>query len=157
MRRSGFARPVVATTPPAPPTKGRGGAIARVGEAVLAVPKSPAERNQAFRDLARGEDCVAMIYRVCNHDPATVVLAHTNTLSDQKGMGYKGHDSRGFFACSACHSYIDERRAESDAIAMIVRQASIRMDRRLREIADNPAERPWRVAAARWAIERREG
>ena len=44
---------------------------------------------------------------VCNFDASTVVLAHFRMPGD--GMGRKPHDSRGAYACSACHNFVDGR------------------------------------------------
>ena len=44
---------------------------------------------------------------VCNHNPETTVLAHYRMKGD--GMGRKPPDSRGAFACSACHDAVDSR------------------------------------------------
>lgn len=125
---------------------------------MIGVPKKPADRNQNLRDLANGEDCTVMLpFGAC--DPATVVWAHTNTLADQKGKGYKGHDSAGFFACARCHSAIDQPPSSSNmtpsVLAIIVRRAQARTDARLTQIANSPTMRPWKISAAKWALERR--
>ena len=58
---------------------------------------------------ARGEECQVRLAGICNHDPATVVLAHLNG----GGMGMKHLDMHGAYACSACHDALD-RRAQHD-------------------------------------------
>lgn len=124
------------------------------------IPKQPADRNPRLRELAEGEACtVLMIGGAC--DPATVVWAHTNEQADQKGKGYKGHDSQGFFACHRCHSMIDQPPASvgltRERMLEIVRLAQDRTTERLRQIAGSPTMRPWKVQAARWTLERRKG
>lgn len=115
--------------------------------------KNPSTRNQAFRDLARGEDCTAMIPGVCNFNPETTVLAHSNLMADGKGMGYKSDDSSGIFCCSSCHSFLDQGKATKEEKAAVFEKAQIRMIHRLGDIASNPAGKPRNVAAARWALE----
>jgi hypothetical protein len=115
-------------------------------------PKSPALRSQALRDLAKGETCTVCMGGRC--DSATTVWAHTNTLSDNKGMGYKASDERGFFAGDECHKEIDQgAHLSPDDKAALVLQAQIRTLARLREIAGNAALKPWRVNAAQWALD----
>jgi hypothetical protein len=121
-------------------------------------PKSPADRNQAVRDLAMGEDCQVRYQPVCRRDPLYTVWAHTNTQADQKGMGYKGHDSEGVLACDRCHEVLDAGRDRLGPIQLqeLWRGAKQRTLIRLRFIANSIAERPWRVRAARWAVQQLE-
>jgi hypothetical protein len=62
--------------------------------------------SQTLRNSAKGQDCTLQFQGVCNHDPATTVLAHLP--SPVKGMGNKGDDFHAVFACSACHAYLDQ-------------------------------------------------
>lgn len=64
-----------------------------------------------IRRAARGQDCTLMIPFVCNRDPETTVLAHSNSLADGKGMGLKAPDTAAAFSCAACHDVLDGRRA----------------------------------------------
>jgi hypothetical protein len=125
---------------------------------VPGAPKNPADRNRRLRELADGEDCtVRLPGGAC--DPATVVWAHTNSLSDQKGRGYKGHDSQGFFACYRCHSALDQPGAggltQPQREAAIARAQGV-TSRRLEQISASTTMRPWKIDAARWALDRRE-
>lgn len=115
-------------------------------------PKSPASRNANLRQLANGETCCVCMGRYC--DPATTVWAHTNTLGDNKGMGYKGDDARGFFAGYLCHHLIDQGRLSAEEKAGFVLMAQSRTKARLEEIASDPLTREWKRKAARWALER---
>ncbi|MBY0241827.1 MAG: DUF1364 domain-containing protein, partial [Burkholderiaceae bacterium] len=47
---------------------------------------------------------------VCNYNPETTVLCHSNFLADGKGMGLKAPDDRAAFGCAACHDVLDGRR-----------------------------------------------
>lgn len=91
--------------------------------------------SQPVRDSAQGEDCTLEIQGVCNHDPATTVLAH---LPDEShGMGRKSDDASACYACSACHDVIDERthwpRHEEPWREWYFRRAQTRTLRRLIE------------------------
>jgi hypothetical protein len=72
--------------------------------------KSTRPRMTPIRKAARGKDCTLMIAGVCNSDPATTVLCHSNSLADGKGMGLKAPDTAACFGCSACHDVLDGRR-----------------------------------------------
>ncbi|AWL07659.1 DUF1364 domain-containing protein [Massilia oculi] len=71
--------------------------------------KSRAKSTPARR-AARGRDCTLMLPGVCNRDPATTVLCHSNRLADGKGMALKAPDSAACFGCSDCHDVLDGRR-----------------------------------------------
>lgn len=60
-----------------------------------------------IRKAARGQPCTIRAPGVCNHDPETTVLAHAPCID--KGMGIKGPDWWGAFACSSCHDFLDGR------------------------------------------------
>jgi predicted chitinase len=61
-----------------------------------------------LRNSAKGQPCMFQIPGICNHDPATVVLAHLP--SEIKGMGNKSDDFHAAFACQNCHEAIDNHR-----------------------------------------------
>jgi len=63
--------------------------------------------SQALRDSAKGQKCTLRLTGICNHDPATTVLAHLP--NPVKGMGNKGDDWHAVFACSSCHAALDQR------------------------------------------------
>lgn len=66
-------------------------------------------KSTAIRRSARGEECQLRIKGVCNHNPETVVLCHSNLLADGKGMGLKAPDTKACYGCSACHDVMDGR------------------------------------------------
>jgi len=72
--------------------------------------KSKGPRMTPIRKSARGEDCLLALPGVCNRDPETTVLCHSNSLADGKGMGLKAPDTAACFGCSACHDVLDGRR-----------------------------------------------
>jgi len=59
------------------------------------------------RKAARGQNCTLRIQGVCNHNPDTVVLCHSNRIEHGKGMGIKADDKYACFGCSACHAVLD--------------------------------------------------
>lgn len=67
-------------------------------------------RSTKIRKSARGEACTIRIPGVCNHNPETTVFAHR----PGGGMGLKGHDLFGAYACSACHDAMDGRTGGLD-------------------------------------------
>ncbi len=71
--------------------------------------KSRAKSTPARR-AARGRECTLVLPGVCNRDPATTVLCHSNRLADGKGMALKAPDSAACFGCSDCHDVLDGRR-----------------------------------------------
>lgn len=99
-RGSGFKTPVA------------GAGLLRV--AAVQLTRKPIKKSRAkstpARRAARGRDCTLMLLGVCNRDPATTVLCHSNRLADGKGMGLKAPDSAACFGCSNCHDVLDGRR-----------------------------------------------
>jgi len=67
-------------------------------------------RSRKLRESAREEPCTLRIPGICCHDPETTVLAHPPVANG--GMGTKGSDLEGAFACWRCHDELDERRAQ---------------------------------------------
>lgn len=63
--------------------------------------------SKKIRDAARGEQCTLRIPGVCCHDNDTTVLAHPPVANG--GMGAKGSDVDGAFACHQCHDVLDGR------------------------------------------------
>lgn len=61
-----------------------------------------------LRNLARDQCCMVRLAEICNHDPATTVLAHYR-LIDISGAGMKSPDLLAAWACSSCHDVIDRR------------------------------------------------
>lgn len=71
----------------------------------MSLQKQQRHESRHLRDSARGQPCLVRIPGICNHDPATTVLAHLNG----GGMGTKKSDLFGAFCCSDCHDVIDGR------------------------------------------------
>lgn len=65
-----------------------------------------------LRKSAAGETCTLQIVNVCNRDPRTTVLAHLD--SEFKGMALKSPDYLAVFACSSCHTAIDQHKIDRD-------------------------------------------
>lgn len=62
-----------------------------------------------IRLSARGEECTIRLPGVCNFNPETTVLCHSNLLEDGKGRGIKAPDEKAAYGCSACHDVVDGR------------------------------------------------
>lgn len=112
--------------------------LKREPKARKSMKKSRAKSTPARR-AARGRDCTLMLLGVCNRDPATTVLCHSNRLSDGKGMGLKAPDSAACFGCSDCHDVLDGRRPLPDWItrqqledafdhAMVITQEQLKLE-----------------------------
>lgn len=93
---------------------GRGSGFARVSTKPGKSMKARGPKMTPIRRAARDQECTLRIPGVCNMDPATTVLCHSNLVSDGKGMGLKAPDSAACFGCSACHDVLDGRRPRPD-------------------------------------------
>ena len=80
--------------------------------------KSKGPRSTPIRRAARGQDCTLRL-AVCNFDPDTTVLCHSNFLADGKGMGLKAPDTAAAFGCSACHDVLDGRRPRPADLSLL--------------------------------------
>lgn len=65
-------------------------------------------RSPKLLKAAKGQECMIQIPGVCNGNPETVVAAHSNWYEHGKGGALKAHDIFHAWACSACHSAIDQ-------------------------------------------------
>ena len=87
--------------------------------------KSKGPRSTPIRRAARGQDCTLRL-AVCNFDPDTTVLCHSNFLIDGKGMGMKAPDMAAAFGCSACHDVLDGRRLRPADLSLVGLEAAFR-------------------------------
>lgn len=81
--------------------------------------KTSRPKMTPIRRAACGQDCTLQIPGVCNFDPATTVLCHSNFLADGKGMGLKAPDNKAAFGCSACHDVLDGRRPRPALLSLL--------------------------------------
>lgn len=79
--------------------------------------KSRGPKMTPIRKSAQGEECTIRLPEVCNFNPETTVLCHSNLLEDGKGMGIKAPDDKAAYGCSACHDVIDGRRPRPDGLS----------------------------------------
>lgn len=91
----------------------------RTAPAKKSAMKSKGPRMTPIRRAARGQDCMLQLDGVCNRDPATTVLCHSNYLADGKGMGLKAPDTAAAFGCSSCHDVLDGRRPRPPGFSML--------------------------------------
>jgi len=111
LRRSALVRKTPMKRASAAPAAGAG--LLRVASVQLKACKPMKQsraRSTPARRAARDRDCTLMIPGVCNRNPATTVLCHSNRLADGKGMGLKAPDTAACFGCSDCHDVLDGRR-----------------------------------------------
>ena len=87
--------------------------------------KTKAPRSTPIRRAARGQDCTLRL-AVCNFDPDTTVLCHSNFLIDGKGMGLKAPDTVAAFGCSSCHDVLDGRRPRPADLSLEGLEAAFR-------------------------------
>jgi hypothetical protein len=66
-------------------------------------------RNKKLRESAKHEACVS-----CGLDDGTIVWAHSNSLTHDKGTGIKAHDLFGAYLCHRCHADYDQKRLTVD-------------------------------------------
>ena len=59
---------------------------------------------------ASGKRCTMRLPGVCNHDPATTIWSHINSVRWGSGRGHKSPDICGAYTCSDCGDAIDGRR-----------------------------------------------
>ena len=153
LRRTGFKRPQIERKSPvyAPITR----PVNTGPVELVAVPKNPPGRNQAFRDLARGRECMFRIPGVCSFNPEQTVLAHSNESQHRKAMGMKADDAIGsVFACYCCHSAVDQGRYTDEWKRQAWMVARDRMQSELEKIYADPSEKEKDRAAAVWALDR---
>lgn len=80
--------------------------------------KSRGPKMTPIRRAARNQQCQLQILGVCNGDPATTVLCHSNQLAAGKGMGLKAPDTEACFGCSSCHDVLDGRAPRPAGMTM---------------------------------------
>jgi hypothetical protein len=68
----------------------------------------------AITEAARGRNCTMRLPGVCNHDPATSVWSHINSVRWGAGRGHKAPDICGLITCFECANALDGRRRKSD-------------------------------------------
>lgn len=79
--------------------------------------KKSRPKSTPIRKSAKGEECTIRLPLVCNYDPSTTVLCHSNLLEDGKGMGLKAPDTAAAYGCSACHDVVDGRRPRPEGLS----------------------------------------
>lgn len=96
----------------------------RQAPARKAAMKTKGPRTTSIRRAARDQDCTLQLPGVCNRDPATTVLCHSNYLADGKGMGLKAPDTAAAFGCSACQDVLDGRAPRPLGLSLLDLEAA---------------------------------
>lgn len=159
MKRSGFLgrrtpKPEAAAEPQ-PKTLTRATRTATyAGTTAAPINKNPHTVNPHLRNLARGEICTGQRYGgYCHCDPATTVLAHSNSSAHGKALAYKASDQYSAHLGFDCHAFLDQGAASAEEKAAFFAAAHERTVARWREIAADPSARPWKRQAAQWALD----
>jgi hypothetical protein len=112
-------------------------------------------RDANLLKLAKGEKCLLQISDYCFGDEgSTTVAAHSNLMAHGKGKGLKAEDCFTVWACYKCHSLFDQggsftREEKND----LFYEALLRQIEEWRKIATTPTLKPWKVEAAREALD----
>lgn len=158
LKRTGFKRATIERKPvvytPVPESQRR---KVNTGPVELkAVPKTEQHRNTRLLAMARGQQCQMAVPGVCNHNPETVVAAHSNSSRHGKSGARKADDQYVVYACHACHSWYDQGGGALDREAgqLAWDTGHVRQVGMWHEIAMNPATKEADRRAALWALER---
>lgn len=112
-------------------------------------------RDDDLLKLAKGEKCLLQIADDClGNEGSTTVAAHSNFMMHGKAKGLKAEDCYSVWACYKCHSIFDQgglftREEKAD----LFYEALLRQIEEWRKIATTPTLKPWKVEAARNALD----
>lgn len=112
-------------------------------------------RDNNLLKLAKGEKCLLQIVDDClGNEGSTTVAAHSNFGVHGKGKGLKAEDCFTVWACYKCHSIFDQggvlsKKEKEDAFG----DAMLRQVQEWEKIATTPTLKPWKVEAAKNALE----
>lgn len=96
------------------------------------IKKFPYIRSKKARDSARGEDCT-MNSPLCNYNPETTVLCHSNDSKHGKGTRIKASDQYTFYGCSGCNYWFDSVPADKDVKERYFNKAWERTQQKFRD------------------------
>lgn len=118
-------------------------------------PKPEQHRNPHLLAMARGQACALEVSGICNGDRSTVVAAHSNLSIHGKAGARKADDQYHVYACFACHSWLDQGKADAVIKEMAFMRAHLWMVDIWRGIVAGFIDAtPKDKAAARWALDR---
>jgi hypothetical protein len=122
---------------------------------MIGYPKSTALRNPHLLAMARGQDCNMQVPGICNRNPETVVAAHSNSHVHGKAGARKADDCYVVYACSSCHSWLDQGYGaiDKDMGLRALQQGMVRQVRQWVDICYNPTAKQKDRDAAKWALE----
>lgn len=124
------------------------------GGTTVPAPKTEAYRDTALLEMARGRQCLLMVPAVCSHRIDTVVACHSNWGCHGKAGARKADDCYSVFGCAACHSWLDQGKADAVLKEMAFMQAHLLQVLAWRQIAADQAEPERFRRAARRALDR---
>ena len=112
-------------------------------------------RDDDLLKLAKGEKCLLQIADdFLGDEGSTTVAAHSNLMMHGKAKGLKAEDCYSVWACYKCHSIFDQggvftREEKADLFS----DALLRQVEEWGKIATTPTLKPWKVEAARNALD----
>ena len=119
----------------------------------MTIDKNPRAENRAVLNLARMQPCLLQS-PVCVPEPETTVACHGAGVANGKGMGYKVSDALTVWGCWACNDFTDAYKgATAEEKAAVFAAGHVRQIEAWAQIAADPMARPWKRAAARWALD----
>lgn len=123
-------------------------------QTIAPVPKQQHHQNRRLLDLARGMPCLMRVPGVCNRDPATTVAAHSNQGIHGKAGARKADDHWSCWACSSCHTWLDQGPATRAAKTAAFMRGHLDQVLQWRWIAGEATRPEGDRRAARWALDR---
>lgn len=122
--------------------------------AAVAIPKTPRREIPHLLAMARGKPCLFGLSHVCNRNPETTVAAHSNWAQHGgKGGARKADDCYSAWACSACHSWLDQGNADGERKKVAFMLAHLSQVHHWRRIVADLSSKPRDRAAAQLALE----
>jgi len=111
-------------------------------------------RDNNLLALAQGEPCLLRATRHClGSEGSTTVSAHSNELRHGKARSIKAEDVYSVWACYPCHTWLDQGSGGFETKTQAWERAHLEQIEKWREIADNPLLKPWKIEAAKKALE----
>ena len=152
-RGTGFARKVYERAPAAPLRRAtRTAVLAVCTDMGNPMSKTEQHRNPHLLAMARGKPCLFRLPDICNFDPETTVACHSNQRAHGKGGARKADDEYSAWGCFACHSWLDQGRADPYAKLLAFMDAHLAQVCEWRAIAGSATTDPKDRAAAQWAL-----
>jgi hypothetical protein len=70
---------------------------------------------------------------LCNYNPETTVLCHSNSQKHGKGTSIKASDEHTFYGCSGCNYWFDDMSADPEVKQQYYNKAHARTQEKFKE------------------------